>query len=195
MKKIYPKVLLFILFCALAGMPQSVFAQSQEVRNAGLIKRISVIFQDVASTGVPHFYNGKISNKTLIEFGITYNALRHYKLIKETGNKKFPEVRIPAKYVASSISRYFGKSITHQNAGYWKYRKGYYYGDASEFEQLAPLELRNLRVIYARGIYTAYAGVVDDFGEETVEKKKITLKQIGSGRNSRLVVTEYSPTK
>jgi len=196
MKKNYPKVLLFVLFCALAGTQQAVFAQSQDVRDAGLRKRIAVIFQDVASTTIPHFYNGKISNKTLVQFGIYYNALKYpnrFASLEKSGNR----TRIAEKYIASPALKYFGRKVAHQSItdSSFNYRSGYYYGYQEMFEQLAPLELRNLRVTSKGSIFIAYADVVDDFGEETIEKKKILLKKIGTGNKSRFVVIEYSPAK
>lgn len=175
---------------------RSTSAAQQSFRDGRVCERIpkqqvKTFFQDVASVDLPSFHAGHISDKSMIGFGIGLNALRHasrFKMISHGGSN----ARIASRYVDEAASKYFGKKVRHQAAGNWKYRNGFYSGDLSEFEFIAPLEIRNLQVsARGNGGFAATADVVDDFGEETILKRKMLFKMRGTASAPRLTLIEY----
>jgi hypothetical protein len=187
---------------------QAGYTSPQEVKDAPLKKQATLLFQDAAATELPYFYNGKISNKTLIEFGIYYNAVRsirpHSKGHFEAIDKRTGHCRLSARYVASAVRDCFGRSVHNESITGFNYRKGYYFGYNDVFEFVWETKIKNFKLFKNdNGTYTAYGEFTNMLGvtyEEarkwnSMKKSRLELKRVGAGCKARFIITGWSPTK
>src|SRR5690606_24730937 len=90
---------LFLVVIAL-GISQLALAQTQIVQDAKLKQEAKTLFRHAVGSLLPHFYNGKISNRTLVQFGLNYASSYQYDHWQMAGNHN---IRLRAKSVTQVI--------------------------------------------------------------------------------------------
>jgi hypothetical protein len=193
------KVVCMILI-SVAACQQTSFARPQEIKDNALKKQAALLFEDTVSVGLRDFYKGKISNKTLIEFGIGCVVLHSPDSLRANGKNN--NTAVPAKYVASIVQNYFGCSVHNESTVYFHYRNGNYYFDGDLFENLGKEDIGNLKLFRNdNGSYTFYGEVTDELGAAYDPHSKynvayrMELKRIGKGSKARFIITGWSSAK
>jgi len=187
---------LLMLITVFGVWQSTTFASPHDVRMDSRSKhQLMVFLQDITAVPVPYFQKGKISNSSLIEFGITQNALRHPDRLKffKLGDGGYS--RIASKYVAASVEERFGMKISNHSIRDWNYKDGYYVGDAAAFEQLGSQPIKHIKVRDLDGkIYKVYF-VVDmaqfDGQPPDLQNSVATLRKYGVGKASRFILISY----
>jgi len=119
-------------------------------------KKLNVFFSNFSEVGMAPFARGKVSDETLINFGVLHLYKNSNSLFEKTdaANAKIKEDK-----VSGAAQKYFGLNITsHKSTDRFKYKNGYYFipladGEAYTFSQVE-------RITDIGGdLYTAYVNV------------------------------------
>lgn len=191
-----------IWFCALSLFASAATAQTPPKARVKLtldeIHQIRALIRDVVSVGIDHdFKDGNILNRDLVRFGIYRTALHSLQSGKTFEDRKDGKARLPARYVTTSATRYFGKTVKHQSVADWKFRANGYDGYFELFEQLDFETLKNWRVDgTSRKNLEVHAEFVDSMASsesdrDVIGEVEMTLKQVASNGQKRFIITSY----
>jgi hypothetical protein len=207
MKNPYRKFFLLLFVLGVLGSHPT-FAKPKEVKlNAAQKRKLNTFFSNFSEAYVAPFQRGKLSDATLISFGIWHRYLNDRDRWCSRAPGENYTLRVRASAVQSAAQWYFGKSITrHRSVSMASYKSGFYYlawgeGDPLPFAQVTKL-LDN-----GDGTFTAYTNEysthdADPQAAPSEWKKagaqvwneghrRARIEYVGSGARARYILIEY----
>lgn len=185
------KVLVLAFVASIVAHQPAGFTKPKDVGiDSPTRNQLSHLFM-LLSRNTDFFKRGRLTNKSLIRFGIYSNWDNNYQVFKKIGDGG--SYRLSAKYVEARAATYFGREVKHASVDGWAYKNGYYTGAPGDFGEGHRVKVIKLTDI-GKGLYKAYADFYSFDDNRSFGGDKMILKKVSSKGKTRFIVLEYLRT-